>query len=76
MIYRNAIRCLNCNTEVESTHRHDFVTCACGDVSADGGHAYLKRSWMPGGKGFEELSSVSPDDYNAQFDSSMVVQPA
>ena len=23
---------------------HDFVTCPCGNVSVDGGNAYIKRS--------------------------------
>lgn len=39
----NAARCNLCNTTVESKHRHDFVTCACGNLSVDGGHDYLKR---------------------------------
>ena len=39
MIIRNAIRCNICGDEIESKHRHDFVTCKCGDCSVDGGHA-------------------------------------
>jgi hypothetical protein len=42
-ILRNAARCVKCGDVVESTHRHDFVTCKCGAISVDGGHAYLRR---------------------------------
>lgn len=42
-ILTNAARCNLCGTTVESKHRHDFVTCACGNLSVDGGHDYLKR---------------------------------
>ncbi len=45
-IVRNSARCLLCNTEIESTHVHDFVTCPCGNLSVDGGHDYLKRGVM------------------------------
>lgn len=43
IILRNAIRCKKCGSEIESTSTHDFTTCACGSVSVDGGHAYLRR---------------------------------
>lgn len=47
-IIRNAIKCDNCGDVIESKHVHDFVTCRCEAVSVDGGHDYLKRSFMPG----------------------------
>lgn len=43
-IIRNSAKCLRCGDEVESKHRHDFVTCKCGAISVDGGKEYLKRS--------------------------------
>lgn len=43
MIYRNSVLCLNCNKEIISRHRHDYVTCECGNISEDGGLSYLKR---------------------------------
>ena len=43
MIIKNAIRCNICGDEIESKHRHDFVTCKCGACSVDGGHDYLRR---------------------------------
>lgn len=71
VILRNAIRCKQCNATVVSKHRWDFVTCKCGAVSADGGHAYLKRNW-PGGPredAYEEMSvtkKVYKDAYGKQ----------
>ena len=29
MITKNAARCKNCGDVIESTHRHDFVSCKC-----------------------------------------------
>lgn len=45
MIIRNSAKCNGCGDEIESTHRHDFVTCSCGGVSVDGGHAYIRRAY-------------------------------
>ena len=42
-IISNKIMCLRCNDIIESTFRHDFVTCKCGAISVDGGHDYLRR---------------------------------
>lgn len=39
---RSRIKCLTCNTEIESVHRHDFRTCSCGSVSIDGGQDYQR----------------------------------
>lgn len=44
-IITNAAICLKCNETIESTHRHDFVTCSCGNLSVDGGHSYLRRAF-------------------------------
>jgi hypothetical protein len=56
MILRNAIRCKKCGQVLESKHRHDFVSCECGNF-VDGGHEYLRR----GGNmnEIEELSEVN-----------------
>lgn len=43
IIVRNSARCLLCGDEIESTHRHDFRTCRCGNFSVDGGRDYLRR---------------------------------
>lgn len=42
-IIKNSIRCNLCGDVIVSRHVHDFVTCLCGKVSADGGNEYLRR---------------------------------
>lgn len=42
-LVRNAVKCGKCNDIIESKHRHDFVTCPCGNVSVDGGLDYARR---------------------------------
>lgn len=43
IIIRNSAKCLKCNTEVESVHRHDFKGCKCGNIYVDGGKEYIRR---------------------------------
>lgn len=43
-LQKNSVRCLVCFDEIEPKHRHDFVTCSCGNVSVDGGLAYTRRT--------------------------------
>jgi len=43
-IIRNSAMCLECNQHIESTHRHDYVTCMCGNLSVDGGADYIRRA--------------------------------
>lgn len=35
------IRCLKCNTILESKYRHDFQECECGNF-VDGGNDYMR----------------------------------
>ena len=49
-IIKNAIKCKHCGDVIESTYRHDFVTCSCGCCSVDGGLDYLRRCF----KNFQE----------------------
>lgn len=60
-ILRNSAECLNCSTNVASEHRHDFVSCKCGNVSVDGGHIYLKRS-VRNAEGYKDTSIVVGSD--------------
>jgi tRNA(Ile2) C34 agmatinyltransferase TiaS len=41
-IIRNSAKCALCGDEIESTYRHDYVACKCGEIYVDGGHAYLR----------------------------------
>lgn len=42
-ILKNAARCKKCDTVIESTHVHDFVTCKCKAIFTDGGLTYIRR---------------------------------
>ncbi len=55
MILRNMAKCRICSSVIESKHRHDFVSCKCGEVSVDGGLSYLKR----GARDFKNLIELS-----------------
>ena len=43
MIIQNSVKCLLCEEVIWSANQHDFVTCKCGNISVDGGLAYLRR---------------------------------
>jgi len=43
VLTKNSIKCLICNTILESKHRHDFVMCPCPNQTfTDGGLSYNK----------------------------------
>ncbi len=44
MILRNSGICPDCNEEIVSRFRHDFVKCKCGESFVDGGLSYLRRN--------------------------------
>ena len=46
VIVRNAVRCNICGEVIESKHQHDYVMCKCGACAVDGGHSYLRRSFV------------------------------
>lgn len=39
---KNRAKCKLCQDIIESFHRHDYVTCKCGEISVDGGLDYFK----------------------------------
>lgn len=43
VLTRNAVKCLSCNTVLESKHRHHYVQCSCpNEVATDGGLDYQR----------------------------------
>lgn len=58
-ITKNVVKCKICGDIIESTYRHDFVTCSCGNVSVDGGHDYLRRAFRNRDE-YIELSESEP----------------
>lgn len=57
IITHNMAKCLICGDIIESVHRHDYVTCSCGNLSVDGGKDYLKRCFVKGQETYKELST-------------------
>ena len=55
VIVRNAVKCLSCNTELESKHRYDFQCCNCDNQTfVDGGKDYSRV----GGKDFNLIENL------------------
>ena len=54
----NKAKCLKCNETVESTHRHDFRQCSCGNLAVDGGLQYARRVFT--NDQWEELAIYAP----------------
>lgn len=54
---RNRAKCKLCGDILESFHRHDYVTCKCGEISIDGGNDYYKAS----AKNFENFLRVDDE---------------
>ena len=43
VLTKNSVKCLICNTILESKHRHDFVKCHCpNETACDGGLEYQR----------------------------------
>lgn len=62
----NKAQCKLCGDIVESTHRHDFKFCKCGEIAVDGGKAYIKRSAKNLGN-IIELSETYEETYEADW---------
>jgi hypothetical protein len=46
---RNRAKCKLCKSIIESYHRHDHVTCDCGEIAVDGGTEIMRcvaRDWV------------------------------
>jgi hypothetical protein len=54
-LVRNAARCRKCDDTIESTYRHDFRSCRCGEIFVDGGLDYLRA----GADDFDNFESLA-----------------
>lgn len=67
IILSNQVFCLRCEDAPFSSNRHDMRSCKCGNVSVDGGTAYLRR--MFGTKEWKDISIEWPrKKYDAVVD--------
>jgi len=57
MIIQNQIKCNKCDDVIYSAHRHDYVSCKCGNCAVDGGIEYLRRT----GSDYTDMSMSMPD---------------
>lgn len=57
----NMAQCERCDSVVESTHRWDYVACACGDIAVDGGRDYYRRVTADGAR-YRDLNIFRPCD--------------
>lgn len=62
-ILRNSAKCLECNEEIVSAHRHDFRRCSCGNICVDGGKDYIRRAFRSGN--YEDTSVIETVDTEA-----------
>ncbi len=51
------IKCLICNSIIESKYTHNFVTCKCENCHIDGGNDYSRF----GGKDFSKILIIFED---------------
>lgn len=58
-IVRNAVRCKVCGDVIESTHRHDYRVCSCGNAKVDGGHEYQRSGVRDGWDSVEDLTEYA-----------------
>ena len=54
-ILSNKARCKLCGDIIESKHRHDWVSCKCGEIFVDGGKEYIRRGF----KKYENIEELS-----------------
>jgi hypothetical protein len=57
-LIRNRCQCKLCGTIIESKHRHDFVSCKCGEIFTDGGLDYIRRGFYT-----DKNNLISLDEY-------------
>lgn len=53
----NIVKCLLCGDVIESTHRHDFNQCKCGNLFVDGGNDYQRLGVEYGWDSIKVISS-------------------
>lgn len=58
IIIKNSAKCLKCGDVIESKHRHDYVSCKCGNLSVDGGKDYCKRGLVGDQNSYVEMNEV------------------
>jgi hypothetical protein len=58
-ILSNQVKCLKCEDEPFSAHRHDYKRCKCGAIAVDGGMDYMRRV---GDGSYKDMSITVTDE--------------
>ena len=79
VLTKNSVKCLVCNTILESKHRHDFVMCPCPNQTFTDGGLYYQRG---GGKDLNliedlcEYRTLTQESYDKEQAELKVIQLA
>ena len=71
VLTKNSIKCLECNTVLESKYRHDFSSCSCdNEAHVDGGLVYQKLGARDLSKveNLSEHKTYRSEEYQALLD--------
>ena len=71
VLTKNSIKCLGCNTILESKYRHDFSSCSCdNEAHVDGGLVYQKLGARDLSKveNLSEHKTYRSEEYQALLD--------
>jgi hypothetical protein len=66
VVLRNRCQCRQCGDIIESSSRHDFVSCGCGAIFTDGGLSYIRR----GAKDLNDIIDMSEtreEEYESEW---------
>ena len=77
VLTRNAIKCLVCNTVLESKHQHHYVQCPCSnEVATDGGLTYLRYMAVDLNlvEDLCEYVEMTRGEYNKQLEEQRILQ--
>lgn len=56
------IKCKKCGDIIQSMHRHDFVSCKCGQIFIDGGGEYTRIGWKGEGELEDNVEELTKED--------------
>lgn len=62
LIFRQGLKCLQCNDRIFSDYRHDFKVCRCGAVFVDGGYDYFRHGVLKKGAKFKVIEEGVEDE--------------
>ena len=74
---KNRAKCKLCKDVIESFHRHDYVSCSCGEISIDGGqdqYGASARDWANFLRVDDEGNEIIPKVVDKELETIDVVE--